>query len=106
LSIVKEARTLMRHSFPGWNGIRQNLAHRGEFYVDPVGAKSHRITVTPGHYREYWNTLKGRTFTYSFEKQRWSYSLSQNSLQKLIAVRRKFFSAFPTPQSSAEHSAN
>jgi hypothetical protein len=94
LAIVKEAKDMMASSFPGWKRTRHAISHRADFFLDPKKSRQHSIRVSPGVTRTYWNRLQGREFSHSLNGMLSVCEVSQPALDRLIEVRRKFFSAF------------
>ena len=84
----------MNASFPHWDQARHAIAHRADFFVDPAKSAKHRQMTTPGVTHTYWNRLQGRTFIHSLDGNQFTCEVSQEAMERLVEIRRKFFSAF------------
>jgi hypothetical protein len=96
LKVMREAKKLMNASFPGWDQVRHAIAHRADFFIDPAQSEKHRVMMAPGVTRTYWNRLEGRTFIHTLNGNSFRCEVSQETLELLVEIRRKFFSAFNT----------
>jgi len=96
-SVVKEAKKMMNKRFRYWDEKRHAIAHRADFFIQPKKSQRHRITTAPGVYEKHWNKLEGRTFTHTWNGKLVACEVSQDTLDSLTEIRRKFFSAFSQP---------
>ena len=90
LGVIKETKDIMNNSFPGWKRTRHAIAHRADFFLDPSKSREHRIPVSPGVTRTFWNRLQGRQFSRSLNGKVSICEVSEATLGRLIEIRRKF----------------
>jgi len=96
--VVKEAKIMMNERFRYWDEICHAIAHRSDFFIHPRKSQKHRITISQGVYKKHWNRLEGRVFTHTLNGKLVACEVSQDALDSLIEIRRKFFSAFDSAE--------
>jgi hypothetical protein len=88
------ARKLLERSFPLRELTRHAVAHAGEMFSDPKRAKEHFVVRSPGVSVAYRNVIQGRRVKFTICRTLCTYELSQKTLDRFIAVRGSYFSAF------------
>jgi hypothetical protein len=100
-SRLGKANKLFRQSFPQHERIRHTVGHMAEFMTDPTKSKKHEIkggwsdaTSTVGPHTSFVTSLAGRNFITTYEGNLVSYKISKETLDRLIEVKREFYSGF------------
>jgi hypothetical protein len=100
-SRLGKANKLFRQHFPQHERIRHTVGHMAEFMADPAKSKKHEIkggwsddTSTVGPHTSFVTSLAGRNFITTYEGSLVSYKISKDTLDRLIEVKREFYSGF------------
>jgi hypothetical protein len=98
---MKEANKMFSTHFPRFEEIRNSVGHAADNLLHPDKNEKHNIRggardghIWVGEVTRSATGLFGRTFTTTYEGALVSYEVSPDTLIKLLAVKRAFFSAF------------
>jgi hypothetical protein len=92
--VLSETRSLLEQKLRMRERIRNAIAHRSDLFTSPDKAREHSVPTGPGVRETRWGQLVGRRFRYTINGSSCYYDLSEDTLNRLIEIRSKFFSAF------------